>query len=98
MDEYINRDKALEEFDAWVESTGVLPKGTSYYAEARGCIECVPAVDVEPVRHGRWIEDGDFVVCPVCGRRWNVFDNDTDTFDRCPHCGAHIDGEVTQDG
>lgn len=49
MAEYIDRDKALKEFDAWVESTGALPKGTSYYAEARGCIECVPAADVEPV-------------------------------------------------
>lgn len=95
MVEYIDRDKALEEFDAWVESTGVLPRGTSYYAEARGCIECVPAADVEPVRHGRWIF-GD-----TCGHSWMKCSEclvsqsgQTLCFTYCPNCGAKMDGEA----
>lgn len=51
MSEYIERNKALEEFEKWIETTGVLPKGTSYYYECRGRIEDVPAADVEPVVH-----------------------------------------------
>lgn len=49
MPEYIERDKALDEFEKWIETTDVLPKGTSYYYECRGCIEDAPAADVEPV-------------------------------------------------
>lgn len=98
MVEYIDRDKALEEFDAWVESTGVLPRGTSYYAEARGCIECVPAADVEPVVHAHWIPKPQIVrspyarnySCSHCGHE------PLEAIGRCPHCGAHMDREVTE--
>lgn len=93
MVEYIDKELAVEGMWAGLkEGTICGPEDTETF------LRSLPAADVETVRHGRWIEDGDFVVCPVCGRRWNVFDNDTDTFDRCPHCGAHIDGEVNQDG
>lgn len=74
MAEYIERDKALEEFDEWAECTGVLPKGTAYYAECRGCIEDVPAADVAPVVHGRW---------EPCFEDWR---KEIDG-DRCSACG-----------
>lgn len=102
MAEYIDRDKALKEFDAWVESTGALSKGTSYYAEARGCIECVPAADVEPVRHGRWkleptnpydnpgYKNRMIKRCSCCGWQNACRRN------YCPNCGAKMDGEVTE--
>lgn len=89
MAEYIDRDKALKEFDAWVESTGALSKGTSYYAEARGCIECVPVADVEPVRHGRWLinPDGYYPYCSECKQEPArcIMTN------YCPNCGAKMD-------
>lgn len=89
MAEYIDKELAIEGMWAGLkEGTICGPEDTETF------LHSLPAADVEPVRHGRWIEDGDFVVCPVCGRRWNVFDNDTDTFDRCPHCGAKMDGEA----
>lgn len=93
MDDYIDRTRllALAQCD-----TAIIAPCEHTAEDIIDMIRASPAADVEPVRHGRWIEDGDFVVCPVCGRRWNVFDNDTDTFDRCPHCGAHIDGEVAE--
>jgi hypothetical protein len=31
--------QALNNFDKWIDSTGALGKGTSYYFEAQGCIE-----------------------------------------------------------
>lgn len=42
-------------------------------------------VDAEPVRHGHWEWDGDFI-CSNCGERghrnkWNY----------CPNCGARMD-------
>lgn len=51
MPRYIDADKALEDFDEWVDTTGALGKGTSYYYEARSYIEDVPTADaVEVVR------------------------------------------------
>ena len=49
MTRYIDADKALEDFDEWVDATGALGKGTSYYYEARSCIEDVPTADVVEV-------------------------------------------------
>jgi hypothetical protein len=49
MAEYIERDKALEDFDKWIDETGAIPKGTSYYYECRACIEDVPSADVVEV-------------------------------------------------
>lgn len=49
MAEYIEREKALNDFDEWIETTGTLPKGTSYYHECRACIEDVTAADVVEV-------------------------------------------------
>lgn len=31
--------QALNVFDKWVDATGVVPKGTSYYYEMQACIE-----------------------------------------------------------
>lgn len=53
-----------------------------------------PAVDVAPVRHGRW-ENGN-PICPVCGED-KFKDLDADIWSDwkppfCPNCGARIDG------
>lgn len=98
MTEYIERDKALEEYDAWIESTGALPKGTSYYYECRGCIEEVPAADVEPVRHGRWVKYAGKLICSECKKYppmkdesggWRTYHE----WPYCPNCGAKMDLE-----
>lgn len=94
MARYIDQDKALEEFDAWVESTGALPKGTSYYAECRGCIEDIPAADVAPVRHGRWEDAGaGYVACSECGEEHSWIDFRASY---CDNCGAKMDGEAVE--
>lgn len=59
-----------------------------------------PAVDAEPVRHGRWIhttkEDSDWggtfhrYTCSACN--WSMGDNPTGWGLFCPHCGAKMDG------
>ena len=71
MDEYIKRETALELFEEWIEATGALPKGTSYYYECRGCIEDAPAEEVYKLP----CKIGDEVFClrNRNGKRWEIF-------------------------
>ena len=52
------------------------------------------AADVAPVRHGRWIEDHDYLKCPDCSvmvkRDFTFFD--IGDWNYCPNCGARMDG------
>lgn len=47
-----------------------------------------------PVRHGRWIEDHDYLKCPECSvmvkRDFTFFD--IGDWNYCPNCGARMDG------
>lgn len=54
-----------------------------------------PNVDAVEVVHGRWIEDSDLctITCSECGKLWCILDNDTDTFNYCPNCGAKMDAD-----
>ena len=54
-------------------------------------IDIIPAADVAPVRHGRWVfndELDDMFHCTVCD---NVAVRNT--FNYCPNCGARMDGD-----
>lgn len=63
-------------------------------------IDDEPTADVEPVRHGRWVND---TYCSVCSR----FPVDisesisnrrlTKFFERCPHCGAKMERGESDD-
>ena len=52
-------------------------------------IEDAPTVDAVPVVHGRWIKDGDVVVCSECGEE-HAWDEYRATY--CEDCGAKMDG------
>lgn len=51
--------------------------------------------EVEPVRHGWWIEDGGFNTCSLCGNSFDRYDDGGyyQDFDYCPKCGAKMDLE-----
>ena len=55
----------------------------------------IPAADVTPVVHGRWIEDHDYLKCPECSvmvkRDFTFFD--IGDWNYCPNCGAYMMGE-----
>ena len=54
-------------------------------------LRAIPAADVVPVRHGRWVfndELDDMFHCTVCD---NVAVRNT--FNYCPNCGARMDGD-----
>ena len=89
MDEYIKRETVIKYLDACMD--------TIWKPEivALKCfVEGIPAADVVPVRHGRWIEKekynfGIMYDCSLCedrildnGHHWNY----------CPNCGAKMDG------
>ena len=88
--EYIEREaliKTCEEIIQirWNETTA--PVSWSHaYADFIDDIENQPAADVEPVRHGRWIDNKhtDTAICSECK---GVF---TDETNYCPKCGARM--------
>ena len=55
-------------------------------------VHYMPAADVAPVLHGRWLCGEDYMFCSKCGMQWNYCDNDTQDFKYCPNCGAKMDG------
>lgn len=50
----------------------------------------VPTIDVEPIRHGKWISHGSYFTCSVCGEE--QFGIDTGRY-YCQNCGAKMEGE-----
>lgn len=89
--EYIEREAAIEE----LKRRDFLP------VIVKHAIEAVPAADVAPVRHGRWLtweeqfpahipskKSGLGVFCSTCHKH---ADN---MYDYCPNCGAKMDKEV----
>ena len=80
MPEYIKREAALMK---------LMQDGCS--AKNLQSISDMPAADVAPVRHGRWVpfhssHAGEIQYCSVCdiGCTWKP--------DYCPNCGAKMDG------
>ena len=101
MAEYIDREAAQT-------SCRKYSFAESYDAFAVDCIlKAIPAADVAPVRHGRWIEklglyDKGFYIsrkvwyeCSHCGMKTNYrdecFEKEVD-YNYCPNCGAKMDG------
>ena len=95
MDEYINREKAIEA----IKQTYCLHCDNYNGVKCRACahmddidiIEDTPTADVQPVAHAEWVcleaEIG-FYSCSKCGH--NVL-RATSNF--CPDCGARMDGD-----
>ena len=58
-------------------------------------IEDMPAADVAPVRHGRWIDKGEYGVCTECGGRSGTQYDGVEPIPLmtqfCPNCGAQMD-------
>ena len=59
-------------------------------------IDEIPAVDVAPVRHGRWEKKRGLYSCSECGKTC-PYDVQADVIDYwtcnyCPNCGCRMDG------
>ena len=57
-------------------------------------IDNMPTVEAEPVKHGRWIDNGMVYTCSECNSSVpkNIFVIGCD-FEGCPYCFARMDGD-----
>ena len=93
MSDYIEREAVKDEILSWavcINHPNLLSKEDVLY-----CIDSLPAADVAPVRHGRWVplpHTGDCCYsCSECGFLRDAYMLDEDNY--CPHCGALMDGK-----
>ena len=88
MSDYIEREAALQTIESCAGWSRPLE---SAYEE----IQDMPAVDVAPVRHGRWTpadQTGDCCyTCSECGFERDAYLLDVGNY--CPNCGARMDKE-----
>ena len=73
------------------------PEQVGYSREdAADCIRNMVASDVSQVRHGRWIDKGEYAVCMECGGRSGIQYDGVEPIPLmtqfCPNCGAKMDG------
>ena len=90
MAEYIDRGTAIVKLTALEVSE---PNATM--VGAKRLLAEIPAADVAPVVHGRWMHEeteGGFHIwrCSRCGRGMNDNPEGIDSY--CYHCGAKMDG------
>lgn len=90
--EYIERQRAI------VDACNSLELYPSEYAELENALNRIPAADVAPVVHGRWIEQEKYTFgvmydCSICDNR--ILDNGH-SWNYCPNCGAKMDKEEEQ--
>ena len=80
-----------QELISWLSKDPLFPEVESF--GLTDVIKSRPSVDAELVRHGSWGEIHevfDYIKCSECGGVWCTEDNDTDTFNYCPNCGAKM--------
>ena len=93
MAEYIKREALINELSASCmpiddrEISGLFDCDESI----RDIIDAMPAADVRPERHGRWIPEADYGICSECGADHSIFDTEYVAY--CPGCGAKMDGK-----
>ena len=70
---------------------------------AREVIKTIPAADVAPVVHGKWLRSDDdwynctVIQCSICGEEWcfeTIDDVTLLNYKYCPNCGAKMDGHT----
>ena len=66
-------------------------------SDVRKAIEQTPTADVVEVRHGEWVNKGDYAICTECGERSGTQYDGVEPIPLmtkfCSNCGARMDGE-----
>ncbi len=105
MAEYIEREAAIKEFS---NNGSIFVYGKQQCKAIVSRLNDIPASDVAPVRHGKWVDDKGNLVpwdeknkncpsnsafCSVCGD-WLTASDEYPTIGKfCPNCGAKMDME-----
>jgi hypothetical protein len=101
----IDVDAMHIDFDKYIEHIRLMKKGRipkteiAILLDCTGIINNAPTVDAVPVRHGKWIDEGQYADyhphhawrCSECGE--HVIEVDTPWYKYCPNCGARMDEE-----
>lgn len=100
MAEYIERE-ALVELIA--ERNRNTCNGALSCLQMKRMVKSIPAADVAPVRHGKWIVTKEFndvldmdvekYTCSACGEYRLTASGLSQATDFCPNCGAKMDKE-----
>ena len=101
---YIDREQVIDIFqrlayDDW--NQGVSTTWANAYNESAEWVMAIPSADVEPVRHGRWIDAIDHEQCSVCKKmrlkRIKTYHGDVIWLRTpyCDYCGAKM-SEVSE--
>lgn len=92
MTEYISREAAVSVIHKWLDDIFGIDEVECTVLNKR--LNAIPAADVVPVRHGRWIwtetgntDYGQFWICSECKDRMYYQTR------YCPNCGARMDGD-----
>lgn len=109
MDEYISRETAVEKITFLCELREILCvpddeflRGLKNALDAIKSNEFIPATDVQPVQHGRWIAENrdnrgyaDCYTCTNCNCYSYTYTLMKDCeYEYCPNCGARMDGDA----
>lgn len=108
MADMIDREELKKAVDTWdrfyyVPLQGVKRGSNDDYTalvrinDILHCIDTMPTADVHPIKHGRWIHQGDDMwLCSNCKENiiFSMHESDRTEKQRyCCKCGARMDGE-----
>lgn len=99
---YIDKNDLKEYISGYIKSCNGKPTYTDIDAMVGiiSLLEQMPAADVQPVKHGRWIYKGtvnswDEMACSCCNAAFATQDREQILdWEFCPHCGADMRGET----
>ena len=107
MDELISRKTLIKRFKKKKEQAPTL-RDAFYLDCVMAVIDTAPAIESEPVRHGRWMDRPEIksfkhtnipvVECSKCGMIFcDIINNHHFMYHYCPNCGAKMDLEARED-
>lgn len=98
----IDADKLKDDIDYYIKEAEWGEEANKHLEWCKEFIDSQPTIDAKPVIRGRWKiwdEDyGDTFECSECGEVFYLVDGTPkeNHYNRCPNCGALLDGEVEQ--
>jgi len=98
MDEYISREELRKHLKECHDDELFDPDMKKAIFGIDIYIENMPAADVQPVKHGKWVQDKWQDKCTNCEKRLeDLFEGDfyydCEELHFCPNCGAKMDGD-----
>ena len=103
MDDYISKEKVFDVIryrvcQGYGNKEHICKMGSCAYCgimEIMSDISSIPAADVKPIRHAKWLREGFLdMYCSHCGETPDSESGSCPTpTDFCPFCGAEMDGD-----